>query len=124
MDGIGPELPLNRDHRFGNYSLITSYKEEVKQNFLLRFNQDDHEFIIRNKMHKRSLGVSETIFNYFDDDDLFYFEPGNVIDFSSKVLMAYNDLELVNKKIKNGKRKVKSLDWEIQKNKLVSIISQ
>ena len=33
MNGIGPELPLNRDHRFGNYSLITSYKEEVKQNF-------------------------------------------------------------------------------------------
>lgn len=33
MHGIGPELPLNRDHRFGNYSLITSYKEEVKQNF-------------------------------------------------------------------------------------------
>lgn len=33
MQGIGPELPLNRDHRFGNYSLITSYKDEVKQNF-------------------------------------------------------------------------------------------
>ena len=33
MNGIGPELPLNRDHRFGNYSLITSYKDEVKQNF-------------------------------------------------------------------------------------------
>mgnify|MGYP003626981069 CR=1 FL=1 len=33
MQGIGPELPLNRDHRFGNYSLVTSYKEEVKQNF-------------------------------------------------------------------------------------------
>ena len=33
MDGIGPELPLNRDHRFGNFSLVTSYKEEIKQNF-------------------------------------------------------------------------------------------
>ena len=33
MQGLGPELPLNRDHRFGNYSLITSYKDEVKQNF-------------------------------------------------------------------------------------------
>jgi len=33
VDGIGPELPLNRDHRYGNYSLITSYGEEVKQNF-------------------------------------------------------------------------------------------
>tara|TARA_Y100000034_G_C6845525_1_gene383000 strand:+ start:145 stop:543 length:399 start_codon:yes stop_codon:yes gene_type:complete len=33
MNGIGPELPLSRDDRFGVYSLITSYKEEVKQNF-------------------------------------------------------------------------------------------
>ena len=33
MNGIGPDLPLSRDHRHGNYSLITSYKEEVKQNF-------------------------------------------------------------------------------------------
>jgi phage baseplate assembly protein W len=33
MNGIGPELPLNRDHRFGLYSLVMSYKEEVKQNF-------------------------------------------------------------------------------------------
>tara|TARA_R110000751_G_scaffold153255_11_gene258382 strand:- start:1695 stop:2090 length:396 start_codon:yes stop_codon:yes gene_type:complete len=33
MNGIGPQLPLSRDHRFGNYTLITSYAEEVKQNF-------------------------------------------------------------------------------------------
>ncbi len=33
MDGIGPELPLNRDHRFGNFSLVTSYKDQIKQNF-------------------------------------------------------------------------------------------
>tara|TARA_B100000287_G_scaffold86833_1_gene79438 strand:- start:39602 stop:40000 length:399 start_codon:yes stop_codon:yes gene_type:complete len=33
MDGIGPELPLNRTEQFGVYSQITSYKEEVKQNF-------------------------------------------------------------------------------------------
>ena len=33
MKGIGPELPLQRDNYFGIYSLITSYKEEVKQNF-------------------------------------------------------------------------------------------
>ena len=33
MKGIGPELPLSRDHRFGLYSLVTSYKDEIKQNF-------------------------------------------------------------------------------------------
>lgn len=33
MNGIGPELPLNRDHRFGLFSLITNYKDEVRQNF-------------------------------------------------------------------------------------------
>jgi hypothetical protein len=33
MNGIGPELPLSRDDKHGVYSLITSYKEEVKQNF-------------------------------------------------------------------------------------------
>ena len=33
MNGIGPKLPLQRDDINGNYSLITSYAEEVKQNF-------------------------------------------------------------------------------------------
>ena len=33
MNGIGPELPLQRDSHFGNYVLIVSYKDEVKQNF-------------------------------------------------------------------------------------------
>jgi|TARA_R110001583_G_scaffold94891_1_gene238595 phage baseplate assembly protein W len=33
MDGIGPRLPLQRDETFGSYDLITSYFDEVKQNF-------------------------------------------------------------------------------------------
>ena len=33
MNAIGPKLPLQRDDRFGNYGLITSYLEEIKQNF-------------------------------------------------------------------------------------------
>jgi phage baseplate assembly protein W len=33
MSGIGPRLPLYRDDKYGNYGLITSYAEEVKQNF-------------------------------------------------------------------------------------------
>lgn len=33
MSGIGPRLPLYRDDKYGNYGLITSYTEEVKQNF-------------------------------------------------------------------------------------------
>jgi len=33
MNGIGPSLPLNRDYKHGVYSLITSYGDEVKQNF-------------------------------------------------------------------------------------------
>ena len=33
MNGIGPKLPLFRDERFGNYGLITSYLDEIKQNF-------------------------------------------------------------------------------------------
>ena len=33
MFGIGPELPLQSDIKFGNYALVTSYKEEVQQNF-------------------------------------------------------------------------------------------
>tara|TARA_B100000315_G_scaffold249968_1_gene282002 strand:- start:692 stop:1879 length:1188 start_codon:yes stop_codon:yes gene_type:complete len=67
---------------------------------------------------------TQGILNYFDDDDLFFFEPGNIVDFSSKVLMVYNDSELVRTKIYNSKQKVKSLDWEIQKNKLFDIISK
>ena len=33
MNGIGPKLPLQRDDINGNYTLITSYAEEIKQNF-------------------------------------------------------------------------------------------
>jgi|TARA_R100001163_G_C5062396_1_gene199479 phage baseplate assembly protein W len=33
MNGIGPKLPLQRDDVYGNYTLISSYAEEIKQNF-------------------------------------------------------------------------------------------
>ena len=33
MKGIGPALPLFRDEKFGNFSLIDNYADEVKQNF-------------------------------------------------------------------------------------------
>ncbi len=33
MIGIGPQLPLARSREHGIYTLITSYKDEVKQNF-------------------------------------------------------------------------------------------
>jgi len=33
MKAIGPQLPLQRDQIFGQFSLITSYKEEIRQNF-------------------------------------------------------------------------------------------
>jgi len=33
MSAIGPKLPLFRDENFGSYALITSYSEEIKQNF-------------------------------------------------------------------------------------------
>ncbi len=33
MEAIGPSLPLTRDTRSGVFSLITSYDEEIKQNF-------------------------------------------------------------------------------------------
>ena len=33
MQGIGPELPLIPSSRHGAYSLITSHREEIKQNF-------------------------------------------------------------------------------------------
>jgi len=32
MNGIGPQLPLARDSKSGAYSLVTLYKNEVKQN--------------------------------------------------------------------------------------------
>jgi len=33
MEGIGPRVPLGRSAEHGVFDLITSYKEEVKQNF-------------------------------------------------------------------------------------------
>jgi len=32
MKAIGPQIPLQRDEVFGQFSLITTYKEEIKQN--------------------------------------------------------------------------------------------
>ena len=69
MNGIGPELPLNRDHRFGNYSLVTSYKEEVKQNFknLLLTSQGERMMIpdfgvgLRNFLFNPRPGISAEI---------------------------------------------------------------
>ena len=33
MKAIGPQLPLQRGDVYGHFSLITTYKEEIKQNF-------------------------------------------------------------------------------------------
>ena len=33
MKGLGPKIPLQRDITFGTYGLVTTYLEEVKQNF-------------------------------------------------------------------------------------------
>ena len=33
MDGIGPQLPLQKNQTHGHYGIITSYTEEVRQNF-------------------------------------------------------------------------------------------
>ena len=33
MEAIGPSLPLTRDTRSGVFSLITTYQEEIEQNF-------------------------------------------------------------------------------------------
>ena len=33
MKALGPSLPLQRDDKFGAFALITSYKEEIAQNF-------------------------------------------------------------------------------------------
>ena len=33
MSGLGPVLPLSRDDQLGFYSLTTTYKEQIQQNF-------------------------------------------------------------------------------------------
>ena len=33
MEGLGPLLPLSRELRHGAYTLITNYKDEIRQNF-------------------------------------------------------------------------------------------
>ena len=33
MEGMGAFLPLTRDPSFGTYTLITNYKDEIRQNF-------------------------------------------------------------------------------------------
>ncbi len=65
---------------------------------------------------------TDGILNYFNEDELFYFEPGNALDFSKKVLMAYNDKDLVKDKLMKSAKKIKLMDWEFQKKKLLEVL--
>jgi glycosyltransferase involved in cell wall biosynthesis len=65
---------------------------------------------------------TEGIVDYFSENDLFYFEPENIIDFTDKVIEMKNNPEQVKKKLLSAKEKLKYLDWEIEKQKFHDII--
>lgn len=80
------------------------------------------EYLYCNKMVICSR--TEGILDYFDENELIYFNPGDVNDFSTKVLEAYSNPTILERKIKLAGIKLSSINWNDEKNKLISIINK
>jgi len=64
---------------------------------------------------------TEGILDYFCEEDLYYFTPGDHNDFAMKVIQAKKNPEELNLKMMSAKQKSEQLNWEYEKSKLVSI---
>ncbi len=80
------------------------------------------EYLYCNKMIICSR--TQGILDYFDEDDLFFFTPGSIEDFVNKILLSYNNKELVNLKIQKIADKLKLYNWELEKQKLNRLIER
>ena len=63
MEGIGPELPLQRSTRFGNYGLLTSYRDQIEQNFKIFANSIHYaSFLTHTTRHFPDKSLENSIF--------------------------------------------------------------
>jgi len=140
--GKGPELDslkkLTKEKNLSNYVL---FKEPLPQKDLvpyiyccslgisphlgidfskIYFSTKVIEYLYCNKMVICSR--TQGILDYFDEDDLFFFTPGSIEDLVDKILLAYNNKNLVNLKILKIADKLKLYNWELEKQKLNRLI--
>lgn len=67
---------------------------------------------------------TKTIQYYFCDDNLFFFNPGNVNDFTKKVLEVYENPSLVKKKVSEARKYIiEDLSWDKEKSKYIRLVS-
>jgi len=67
---------------------------------------------------------TKTIQYYFSDNELFFFTPGDINDFTQKVLLVYEDPSLSFQKVVNAKKYIsKSLSWEKEKSKYIELVN-
>ncbi|MCG8571768.1 MAG: glycosyltransferase family 4 protein [Spirochaetes bacterium] len=64
------------------------------------------------------------IFDYFDEQSLFYFEAGNAGDLAKRIYSIYQNPKEINEVLKSGINIYKKYTWEIQKLKLIEIVNK
>ncbi len=67
----------------------------------------------------RTLGVLD----YFKEDDIFYFEPGNAANLADVILSVIKNPENTLERIKNGMNIYNKYSWEIEKTHLTKAVS-
>lgn len=65
---------------------------------------------------------TKTIQFYFDDNILFFFTPEDINDFAEKVLTVYKNPFLAEEKVKNARKYIKDLSWNIEKKKYIRLV--
>jgi glycosyltransferase involved in cell wall biosynthesis len=66
---------------------------------------------------------TKTIQYYFCDDNLFFFTPGNINDFTEKVLKVYENPSLAKKKVSEAKKYIiRDLSWDKEKSKYIRLV--
>jgi glycosyltransferase involved in cell wall biosynthesis/peptidoglycan/xylan/chitin deacetylase (PgdA/CDA1 family) len=74
-------------------------------------------------MHKPTIAPrTQGILDYFKDDEIFFFEPGNPQDLSETIFEIYNNPEMVKEKIGRGRAVYLRHTWQGEQVRLVKLV--
>lgn len=78
------------------------------------------EFLIMGKpvIEPRTQGIRD----YFDENSLFFFEPGNVDDLARVILNVYSDSARRQQIVKEGSKVYQQHRWELEGKHLVNLV--
>jgi len=78
------------------------------------------EYLALNKpvLAPRTRGIAD----YFGEDEILYFEPGNVDDLGEKIAWAYSHPVELNAMMERGREVYRRNSWEIQKSELLHLV--